>query len=244
MLLRWICACLLALATAPLAAFAQQAAEASAETASAAAERMLAGVGGRAAWEQAHFYRIVAHHYPPLREAGSHINIIEMDMARPRMRFEARGPAIATLRIVDGDQGWRRVDGAFQPMTAEQVASDRSWWDAHVYRMFYRIAVREPGLEARLGPDRRLELWKDSRFVMWYRLGVDGAPYMFGTTTDGARWTLLGPFIQAQVGGVRYPRWTAWSDGTFRTESILFEVAPTAPASVSFRAEGQAAEQR
>jgi hypothetical protein len=195
---------------------------------------MLAGVGGREAWASANFYRIVAHHHPPLRVGGSHINIIEMDMNAPRMRFEARGPGLHTLRAVDGQSGWRLVNGAVEAMNAEQVASDHAWWNAHVYRMFHRVAVNEQGLEARVGEGGRLELWKDGAFIMWYRLGVDGAPYMFGTTQDGARWTLLGPFVQAQVGGVRYPRWTAWSDGTFRTDSVMFEVASETPATVSF----------
>jgi hypothetical protein len=57
---------------------------------------------------------------------------------------------------------------------------------------------------------------------MRYGLGVGGARYM------------CGPFIQVQRGGERHPRWTAWSDGTFRTESIMFEVAATTHAGVIF----------
>lgn len=210
--------------------WAQQPADAGAE-----AERMLAAVGGREAWAEAVFYRIVAHHHPPMRATGPYINIIEMDMTAPRMRLEGRGPGTATLRLVDGNHGWRRVDDRFEPLTDDDVASEYRWWNAHVYRMFHRIAAREPGLEPRIGRDGRLEFWKNGAFIMWYRLGVDGAPYLFGTTLDGPRWTLLGPFVQTKPSGARYPRWTAWSDGTFRTDSILFEVSGTTPATVSYR---------
>jgi hypothetical protein len=197
-------------------------------------ERLVAGVGGRENWAKANYYRIVAHHHPPLRVGGSHINIIEMGMNEPRMRFEARGPDLHSLRIIDGQSGWRVIDGKAVEMTQEAINEDNRWWQTHVYRMFHRLAVREPGLEPKIGKDGRLELWVNGKFEMWYRLGVDGTPYSFGITESGERWTLFGPFVQAQPGGVRYPRWTSWSDGTFRTEAVAFEVYETLQKGFSF----------
>lgn len=197
-------------------------------------ERLLTAVGGRENWSKANYYRIVAYHHPPLRVGGSHINIIEMGMNEPRMRFEARGPELHSLRIIDGQSGWRVVDGKAVVMPSEAVNEDKRWWQTHVYRMFHRLAVREPGLEPQIGKDGRLELWINGKFEMWYKLGVDGTPYAFGTTESGERWTLLGPFVQAQVGGVRYPRWTSWSDGTFGTDAVAFEVYENLPKGVSF----------
>lgn len=197
-------------------------------------------VGGRDSWAKANYYRILAHHHPPLRVGGSHLNIIEMDMNSPRMRFEARGPGLQTLRMVDGEAGLRILDGKPVAMTPEAIAEDNRWWRQHVYRMFHRLAIREPGLEPRNGKDGRLELWVNGQFEMWYNLGVDGTPYRFGTTETGESWTLLGPFVQAVAGGVRYPRWTAWSDGTFRTDSGLFEVYETMPPGFAFAPSGTA----
>jgi hypothetical protein len=221
-------------AVAPGGAVASQKPATEAQNAGATADRMLAAVGGRENWAKVNFYRIVAHHHPPLRHGGSHLNIVEMDMNAPRMRFEARGPGLQTLRMVDAAAGWRIVDGTPVAMTAEAIAEDNRWWRQHVYRMFHRLAVREPGLEPRIGREGRLELWAAGRLEMWYHLGVDGTPYMFGTTEAGERWTLLGPFVQAVLGGVRYPRWTAWSDGTFRTDSGLFEAYETIPPGFAF----------
>jgi hypothetical protein len=235
-----VCTILFAFGASAAAAQAVQPSQKTSQDGWALADRMLIAVGGRDSWAKANYYRILAHHHPPLREGGSHLNIIEMDMNSPRMRFEARGPGLQTLRMVDGDAGWRILDGKPVAMTPEAIAEDNRWWRQHVYRMFHRLAIREPGLEPRNGKDGRLELWVNGQFEMWYNLGVDGTPYRFGTTETGERWTLLGPFVQAVAGGVRYPRWTAWSDGTFRTDSGLFEVYETMPPGFAFAPSGTA----
>lgn len=181
----------------------------------AAAEQLVAAMGGREAWSRVRGLTIAARHYEtdvprPYR------NLILMDLDRLRLRLSGWNEDMRRLRVVDGDRGLRRREGAPDaPMTAAQVQADARWWEAHVYRNVRRLALGDPALEPRMASDGRLELYRpDGVRLMWYRLNLAGEPVAYGQFADD-RGSILGP-LETRRGGVRLPVWSTSADGTFR----------------------------
>lgn len=184
--------------------------------AEAVAEKLVRAMGGREAWTPLRGLTVRARHYET-DVAQPYDNILHIALAEPRMRFEGRGGGMERIRAVVGDRGWRvsevRPLGA---LDADVVRSDLDWWETHVYRNVWRLAMRDPALTPRLHSDGRLELWKpDGRRLMWYRLNLEGEPVAFGRHDSDQTATILGP-LQPVEGGVRLPIFSASSDGTFR----------------------------
>lgn len=194
----------------------------------AAADRLVAAMGGAEAWGRAHGLVIRARHWEAQFDAP-YDNLIQMSLDEPRMRFEGDSATMKRRRAVVHDRGWRVSElHELGPMTAEQVADDLQWWEAHAYRNIARLARRDPTLTPRLAADGRLELYRpDGKRLMWYRLNAAGEPIGFGAW-DNEQGATFGPLI-ARGGGVNLPAWAASADGTFR--AILVEAAalPEAP---------------
>jgi hypothetical protein len=197
-------------------------AEPDADRGRAAAERLVAAMGGAEAWSSAHGLVIRARHWEAQFDAP-YENLIQMSLDEPRMRFEGDSATVKSRRAVVGEAGWRvSIARELGPMTAEQVSDDLKWWEAHAYRSIGRLARKDPTLIPRLHADGRLELYRpDGVRLVWYRLNAAGEPVAFGAwdSEDGA---VFGPLI-ARGGGVKLPAFAASADGTFR--ALLVEAA-------------------
>lgn len=182
-------------------------------------ERFLSAMGGRAAWKEIKSVTVRAIHYDPaLRHP--YANAIFNDFTQPRVRFEASGPELNSQRAIDHDRGWRVRDGKSAMLTPQQLADDRAWWEANIYRTLTRLANDDPDLRAVAVGERRLEIYRaDGKRLNWFELGLGGEPIRFGTW-DNEDGTVFGPL--ASAGAVRYPRWGANRTGTFRYEVTAF----------------------
>ncbi len=179
----------------------------------------LSAMGGRAAWKDLKSVTVRATHYDPaLRHP--YANVIFNDFTQPRIRFEAISPEMNRLRAIDHDKGWRMRDGELAGLTLQQVADDRAWWEANIYRTLVRLANDDPGLVPVAVGERRLEIFRsDGKRLNWFELSVGGEPIRFGTW-DSEEGSVFGPL--ASAGAVRYPRWGANRTGTFRYEVTTF----------------------
>jgi len=218
---------LLALAlVAPLSALAT-------ETAAQRVERFLAAMGGRAAWAEVRFAHVEAVH-DDLVNAAPFTNRIWNDFTQPRVRFEAKNAALDRRRGISDGRGWRQRDGVTSVMTADQVEADRAWWEANIYRTLHRLAVNDPELTARAVGEHRLEIFRaDGKRLNWFVLNPRGEPALFGTwdsETGGA----FGPL--AGNGSIKYPKWGAMPDGSWRYEIVHVVTAANVPAGVNFTA--------
>lgn len=193
---------------------------ATAPTAESEAERMLAALGGRAAWaavkntvNDSQQNRATGE-FPVVRA------VIYIDFERPRVRIETRGPNLDVVRVIDGDKQWRRMrDGKIAPIPDDVLADDRKWYAGHVYRTIHRIAARDPAISLRLGKDGRLEVVERSgnenaRRIAWFKLDGRGEPYNFGAH-DNDIGSISGPW-DFEHGGIRHPLWVSSPDGTWR----------------------------
>ncbi len=195
------------------------------------AERLLAAMGGREAWAKVKFIHVEAiHDDVGLRD--SYTNKIWNDFSAPRVRFEAKNAEIDRRHAVNGEKGWQWRDGTETPLTAERLEDERKWWEANVYRTLHRLALNDPALTARAVGEHRLEIFrKDGKRLNWFSLNQKGEPMLFGTWESEAG-TAFGPL--ASSGQIKYPKWGARPDGSWRYEIVRFVPAESVPAEVSF----------
>ena len=193
-----------------------------------AADRLVAAMGGAEAWSEAHGLVIRAQHWEAELDAP-YDNLIQMSLDEPRMRFEGDSSTMKRRRAVVGDRGWRVSEvRELGPMTAEQVAGDLRWWEAHAYRTIGRLARQDATLTPRLAADGRLELYRpDGVRLVWYRLNAVGEPVAFGAW-DNESGTVFGPLVERE-GGIGLPAWVASADGTFRATIVEATALPEAP---------------
>jgi hypothetical protein len=80
--------------------------------------------------------------------------------------------------------------------------------------------------------EHRLEIFlADGTRLNWFTLNQRGEPMVFGTW-DAETGVAFGPL--ASNGTVRYARWGAVPNGSFRYEIVRFITAAEVPADVSF----------
>ena len=191
-------------------------AESVVESAEQRAERMLAALGGRAAWAAARNtvndslqYRLVE---PTVVRA-----VITMDFTQPRFRIETTAPNLRVVRVVDGDRHWRLTrEGRVEPVPADTLAEDRRWYAAHVYRTLHRVAARDPAVSLATTGSDRLAVLEGGKRIAWYALDARGEPYAFGAHEDEVG-SICGPWA-FERGGLRHPTWVARPDGSWRAQ--------------------------
>lgn len=201
------------------------------ETGEARAARLLEAMGGREAWAKVGFVHVVAVH-DDLNIAEPYTNQIWNDFSQPRVRFEAKNSTLDRRRGISGGAGWRTREGERLELTPEQIENDRLWWESNVYRTLHRLAKGDTDLTARAVGRHRLEIYRsDGKRLNWFLLNPRGEPMLFGTW-DSEEGTSFGPLAEGD--GVKYPRWGARPDGSWRYEVRQLETAATAPAGISF----------
>ena len=186
------------------------------------ANRLLAAVGGRAAWAA---LRNTVNDSQQFRAEGpAEVRaVITMDFERPRWRIDTTAPGLQLTRVVDGPSDWRLTrDGTVAPLSAATRQDDLQWHAGHVYRTLARVARRDPRLQLRGGDDDRLEVHEGGQRIAWFRLGADGEPYAFGGVGDGPG-SICGPWSAVEQ-GIRHPVWVASADGRWRSGLIRLQV--------------------
>jgi hypothetical protein len=195
------------------------------------AERLLEAMGGRAAWAKVKFVHVEAIH-DDVSVRDAYTNKIWNDFTAPRVRLEAKNAEIDRRRAINGESGWRVRDGQENAMTPEQYEDERSWWEANIYRTLHRLAVNDPELSARAVGEHRVEIFRrDGRRLNWFHLNQRGEPMLFGTWESEAG-TAFGPL--ASSGQIKYPKWGARPDGSWRYEIVRLTTSETTPADISF----------
>ena len=200
-------------------------------TGAARAEALLAAMGGREAWSKVKFVHVEAvHDDVSIREPFT--NKIWNDFSAPRVRLEAKNAQIDRRRGIADGKGWRLRDGERSLLTPEQYEDERSWWEANIYRTLHRLAVKDPELEPRAVGEHRVEIFRrDGKRLNWFVLNQRGAPMLFGTW-DSEAGTTFGPL--AASGAIKYPKWGARPDGSWRYEIVRLDTAEAVPPGVSF----------
>ena len=188
-------------------------------------------MGGREAWAKVNYVHVEAIHDDlSIREPFT--NKIWNDFTSFRVRFEAKNAAIDRRRGITGDTGWRWRDGTTSALTPAQIADERKWWEANIYRTLHRLAVNDPELIARIAGPRRLEIFRsDGRRLNWFVLNQRGEPMLFGTW-DSEAGSIFGPL--SSNGSIKYPRWGGRPDADFRYEIVRLVTAESTPAEVDF----------
>jgi hypothetical protein len=197
------------------------------------ADDFLAAMGGREAWAKVKFVHVEAIH-DDLAVRDPFTNKIWNDFTAFRVRFEARNSALDRRRGITGGTGWRWRDGEKFALTPEQIAAERKWWEANLYRTLHRLAVNDPELTTRAASPHRLEIFRrDGVRLNWFVLNQRGEPMLFGTW-DSEAGTVFGPL--SSNGTIKYPRWGGRPDADFRYEIVRLVTAEAVPEDVNFGA--------
>ncbi len=195
------------------------------------AEKLLEAMGGRAAWAEVKFVHVEAIH-DDVSLPDPFTNKIWNDFTAPRLRLEAKNAQIDRRRVIENGKGLRWREGEQSALTPEQVEEERAWWEANIYRTLHRLANNDPDLSARAVGEHRLEIFrKDGKRLNWFFLNQSGAPMLFGTWESEAG-TAFGPL--APSGKIKYPKWGARPDGSWRYEVIRLVTAAKPPSDISF----------
>ncbi len=186
------------------------------------AERMLAAVGGRAAWANAK--NTVNDSRQDWDGEPSELRVvITMDFERPRLRIETRARDLHVIRVIDGEKHWRLSrEGKIEPVSAETRAQDLRFYAGHVYRTLHRIAARDAALKLSVGREGRLEVHEAGARIAWYALDRAGQPYLYGAHEDEAG-SIFGPWEHEQS-GIRHPAWVTRDGGKWRAMLKRLEV--------------------
>jgi hypothetical protein len=193
-----------------------------ASTATARLAALLESTGGRQAWAAARGYRVDALHYLAA-EPAPFKNTIWLDFSRPRVRIESNPAAGQRIRILDDDRGWRLTRDENRPLTAEEVADDRAFWNTNVYRTLHRLALAQSDLTASITEDDRLMIAERGAPLLWYRQNSAGEPIAFGVGTSGEG-TIFGPLVR--YGDLRFPSFSVRNGGRWRAIITRFVVDP------------------
>ncbi len=204
------------LALLALAGLAASHAGAEPDAAAAVADRMLATIGGRAAWAALENTVNVSQQNratePTVVEAT-----ITMDFRKPRFRIETIAPNRRYLRVIDGERNWQLTrEGEIVDQRPDLVEEDLRWYGAHLYRTLHRIAAKDPALTLTLDADGDLEVHEGGARLAWLRLDARGEPYRFGQY-ENEEGSLLGPW-DFVVDGIPHPSWVSNADGTWRAK--------------------------
>jgi hypothetical protein len=182
--------------------------------AEALAERMLAALGGRAAWAATTNSVNDSQQNWDGDPAVLRV-VITMDFERPRLRIETRGEGLHLVRVIDGERHWRiSREGVVGPVSEQTLASDRKWYQGHVYRTLHRIAKRDPAIRLSVGSEGRLQAHEGPTRIAWYALDRTGQPYLYGAHDDEVG-AIFGPW-DARSGGIRHPVWVTRDGGKWR----------------------------
>ncbi len=178
------------------------------------AERMLAAIGGRAAWAELRT-TINGSQQNRAGEPTVVYAVITMDFEQPRFRIETTAQGLHLIRVINGDDSWRlRRSGSIEDVPTDLFADDMRWYAAHLYRTIHRMAARDAGISVRIGDSGRLEIHEDDQRLLWFELDAKGEPYAFGSRDNDAG-SLSGPWDFVQD-GIHHPRWVSNADGTWR----------------------------
>ncbi len=190
--------------------------------AGALADRMLAAIGGRAAW--AALRNTVNDSLQFRLEEPTVVRaVIRMDFTRPRFRVDTTAPGLTLARVVDGERHWRlNRAGVVEEVPAEILAEDRRWYAGHVYRTIHRVAARDPALRLAVNDAGRLEVHEGAARIAWFALDVRGEPYAFGAHDDDVG-SISGPWSFVRD-GIHHPTWVARPDGSWRAAVQALEV--------------------
>lgn len=186
------------------------------------ADRMLAALGGRAAW--AGLRNTVNDSLQFRLEEPTVVRaVIRMDFTQPRFRVDTTAPGLTLARVVDGERHWRlNRAGVVEDVPAEILAEDRRWYAGHVYRTIHRVAARDPALRLAVNSAGRLEVHAGGSRIAWFALDVRGEPYAFGAHDDDVG-SISGPWSFVRD-GIHHPTWVARPDGSWRAAVQALEV--------------------
>lgn len=187
--------------------------------ATAAADRLLEHVGGRAAWASARTFYVEERVF--LRSGDVAQLKIWRDLQTGNRRLERASPSGRFIEWLSASGGYEVRDGVARDLPPEDLAIELQGLAQEPYAIYRRLALRDRGLRAQLREDGTLNIYdRDERLLCWFLLDGKGAPVSWGNFWNGSiNQHYYGPL--ADMGDANLPKWGVSTTGAFRFEYVL-----------------------
>jgi hypothetical protein len=196
----------------------------------AAAERLLATVGGRDDWRSARTFYVEERVY--LRSGEVAELKIWRDLQTGARRLERTTPGSSFKEWLAAGEGWDSRDGQRRDLPPEELAMERRGLLQEPYAVYRRLAVQDPRLRVELRDPHSLYVFDgDEHLLCWFLLNDRGALVSWANVYNGAiNQHFYGPIVD--VGDANLPKWGASPTG-FRFEYVAakFLAEPPTPPS-------------
>ena len=194
----------------------------------AAAERLLAVVGGRDAWRDARTFYVEELVYPRSGEVAA--LKIWRDLETGDRRLERSTPSTTFKEWLGSAEGFDSRDGQLRRMPAAELSVERRGLRQEPYAIYRRLALRDPKLRVELRDPHTLYVFDgDEHLLCWFLLNDQGALVSWANVYNGAiNQHFYGPVVD--VGDANLPKWGASATG-FRFEYVVarFLAEPPSP---------------
>ncbi|MEO1245303.1 MAG: hypothetical protein AAFX56_06405 [Pseudomonadota bacterium] len=166
-------------------------------------DKLLAAVGGRDIWADAHGFTMseILHsdqfELPVIRHYW-------VDFRSPRIMESTEGNGLRQTRALNVDRGWTVRDEEYSDWPDAQVAGWRSFWPGIPTRVFHLLATNDPGIHAEWR-DGVIDIFVDDTRVVWIATDPEGTPVAYGREDRHTDTHLLGRPLQ-------YGDVTLWSE--------------------------------
>jgi hypothetical protein len=199
----------------------------------AAAERLLAGLGGREAWARARTVAVeLRGYYAP--DSLPWVERYWIDLVVPRGRYEIRTGRAERVIAWTAAGGWESRDGVVEGQSPERHKLEQAYWTSELTVVFRRLAAGTPRTTVTLD-STSAGLWtltlrdaasRDS--VAQFTLNAAGEPIRWSARINDEPFDrILGPL--ADYERVRVPKWGATPSGEWRYEHLRVTLSPEPP---------------
>lgn len=186
----------------------------------AAAERLIESVGGHEVWTSARSLYVRERVWAPryIGELDAHY---QRDLEVPANYGRITGPTLRRESAYDATTGWVMRNDTLRILPEAEVAAEAAGWAQEPYRIYRRLARRDPGIRVALIDGDRLEVYEAAtdHQLCWFVLDAGGGPLRWGNIYNGAvNEHVYGPL--ADFGPFRMPRWGTSTTGSWRFEYV------------------------
>ena len=177
----------------------------------AAAEKLLAAVGGREAWAGPRTFYVEEQVF--LRSGEVADLKIWRDTVRGARRLERRTPSGKFVEWLAADGGFDARNGVVRRLPPEELAIEMRGLKQEPYAIYRQIATRDPELRVELRDTNALYFFGgDGQALCWFLLNDAGAPISWANFYNGSiNQHYYGPLVD--VGDANLPKWGASATG-------------------------------
>ncbi len=188
-------------------------------------EKLLAALGGEAAWKNVQaVHNTAINHHPQARLP--YIQEYWYFTGSPKHIVKINNHDMNRMRAYTEQGGWSMLRGEVNDFSAERHANELMSWRRSLYRKVFLLANRSPDLRLAIGADGSLEFYDAEQFIGWMMINEGGTPTRHGGTESRDIYTEFDEL--AQFGNIYWPM-AGKDESGWRFEMLSIEALDDEP---------------